>query len=208
MARALKILHVRGGSKTTAVPWELAEDAASSLRNALGLGKGPIRNKALGDVLGTSVENLRGTSSHPGRPLPYGLRLIAEDGRHDTRCSTRSRWPHDRRFELVRALGDAIWADADRLGPLTASKTARQKFQRAFAQSLLCPYNDLLAYIDTEYPADTDISAAAPAFPCVGAGCQDGSGEQRQPRARIALHCFRPPRQFGLSHLEELVDTI
>jgi hypothetical protein len=47
---------------------------------------------------------------------------------------------------------------------MTSTKTGRQKFQRAFAQSLLCPYDDLLAYMNTEDPIEDDISAAARHF--------------------------------------------
>ena len=50
------------------------------------------------------------------------------------------------------------------MGPLAASKTARQKFQRAFAQSLLCPYDDLVAYIGTTDPTEGDVAAAARNF--------------------------------------------
>jgi hypothetical protein len=141
-------------------PWTLAEHAAMSLRMAIGLGQGPVRNRALGELLGTSAENFRMISPTATRTLHYGLRLSSEDGRRD-RIAVRSRWPHDRRFEMVRALGDAIWAHNDRLGPLAASKTARQKFQRAFAQSLLCPYDDLISYMGTSQPGEADISAAA-----------------------------------------------
>ena len=75
----------------------------------------------------------------------------------------RSRWSGDRRFELSRALGDVIWT-SDALGPLARSKTERQKFQRAFAQSLLCPFEDLISYINTDHPTDEDFSAAAKHF--------------------------------------------
>ena len=47
---------------------------------------------------------------------------------------------------------------------MTRTKTGRQKFQRAFAQSLLCPYDDLLTYMGTERPSEEDISAAAGHF--------------------------------------------
>jgi hypothetical protein len=145
-----------------AVPWELAEDVALSVRMALGVKKGPLRNKALAEVLGTSADNLKGKASSVG-VLPYGLRLRSEDSQCH-RIAVRSRWSHDRRFELARALGDAIWTGRDQLGPLASSRTARQKFQRAFAQSLLCPHHDLVDYIRTSVPGDADIAAAAQHF--------------------------------------------
>ncbi|HVC63597.1 MAG TPA: hypothetical protein VND19_24930 [Acetobacteraceae bacterium] len=185
-------------------PWTLAEYTATSLRLALGLGSGPLRNRALGELLATSVENFRMTSPAAANTLPYGLRLASEDGRRD-RVAIRSRWPHDRRFEMVRALGDAIWANEDRLGPLAASKTARQKFQRAFAQSLLCPYEDLISYVGTDQPVEADISAAAQHFHVservvrtvlVNKGVL---GRHRLER----LH----RQDFGSEQLEELVDA-
>ena len=43
-------------------------------------------------------------------------------------------------------------------------KTERQKFQRAFAQGFLCPFDDLRAYINTDEPGEDDIHAAARHF--------------------------------------------
>jgi len=74
-----------------------------------------------------------------------------------------STWSADRRFEFARALGDAIWSQGEHLGPLTRAKSDRQKFQRAFAQSFLCPYDDLLSYIG-EDRSDGALSAAARHF--------------------------------------------
>jgi hypothetical protein len=39
--------------------------------------------------------------------------------------------------------------------------TARQKFQRAFAASLLCPADGLIAFLGTDRPTDDDLSATA-----------------------------------------------
>jgi hypothetical protein len=144
-------------------PWQLAEQAAEVLHVAIGRGKGPLRNKALAELLGTSADTFREHSTSSESGLPYGLRLTNENGMRN-QIALRSRWPHDRRFEAVRALGDAIWARDGKIGPLASSKTARQKFQRAFAQSLLCPYHDLVAYIGTTQPTEGDIAAAARNF--------------------------------------------
>ena len=48
--------------------------------------------------------------------------------------------------------------------PLSAAKSERQKFQRAFAHGFLCPFADLQAYINTDKPGDDDIHAAARHF--------------------------------------------
>jgi len=42
-------------------------------------------------------------------------------------------------FELCRAFGDAVWSGREALGPITHTKSARQKFQRAFAQESCLP---------------------------------------------------------------------
>ena len=47
---------------------------------------------------------------------------------------------------------------------MTRAKTRRQKFQRSFAQSLLCPYDDLMAYVNTDFPTEDDVAAAARHF--------------------------------------------
>jgi hypothetical protein len=62
-----------------------------------------------------------------------------------------------------RALGDVIWSEGEPLGPLTRAKSERQKFQRAFAQSLLCPYESLQEYIGDE-TSDGALGAAAEHF--------------------------------------------
>ena len=144
-------------------PWVLAEQAASALRTAVGQSQGPLRSAALADLLGTSGETFRATQPQAGTRLPYGLRLAADNAAKN-QIVLRSRWPHDRRFEAARALGDFIWTGGSAMGPLAASKTARQKFQRAFAQSLLCPYDDLVAYIGTTDPTEGDVAAAARNF--------------------------------------------
>ena len=48
--------------------------------------------------------------------------------------------------------------------PATATKTARQKFQRAFAQQLLCPVDDLKGLVATNQPTDDQIEEAATEF--------------------------------------------
>ena len=142
-------------------PWVKAERAAAHLRRKTATAPGPLHNKALAEIIRTRPSALAAVPAPEA--LPYGLRLKSgDDGK--TRVALRPRRSSDRRFELVRALGDVIWAGGDRIGPLAASRTDRQKFQRAFAQSLLCPYEDLIAFLDTDAPTDGDLSAAAQHF--------------------------------------------
>jgi hypothetical protein len=135
-------------SKTPqADPWVVAERAALRVRNALGVDPGPLRNKKLSEVLKTGADAFRSTGADSN--LAYGLRLKTKGHRSDS-IALQTKWSHDRRFELCRALGDAVWSRNEVLGPITSARSARQKFQRAFAQTLLCPFDDLVGYIGTE----------------------------------------------------------
>ena len=141
-------------------PWLLAEDAARQLRDHIGIPTEPLRNRALSDVVGFDVA---GKIRLARRDARYGLRL--RDGREDLhRISLSKSWPPSRRFEICRALGDVYWSGGDRLGPLSTANSARQKFQRAFAQSLLCPAESLLAYLPKDRPDADDVEAAARYF--------------------------------------------
>ena len=104
-----------------------------------------------------------GKPSSPHERLAYGLRLGEQGPTAPQFITLRSKWQEGRRFELCRALGDTLWASADILGPLAKTSTVRQKFQRAFAQSLLCPFEELQEVLDTDCP-DDDIAAAARHF--------------------------------------------
>ena len=141
-------------------PWRLAVGAANQLRHWLGVPPGPIRNTRLSEIVGTNVDCLK-TRRRSTFDIPYALRLRRETG---SRLALRSTWSHTRRFELCRSLGDIIWSRDDAMCPLSAAKSERQKFQRAFAQGFLCPFADLQAYIDTDEPGEDDIHAAARHF--------------------------------------------
>jgi hypothetical protein len=143
-------------------PWEAAERTAASLRTAIGVEGGPLSNARLAEVLGTQKSALSTPSQRTNRGnLRYGLRLRQPD-RGVTWVSLMSNRSQDRRFEICRALGDTLWASNDALGPLARSKTARQKFQRAFAQSLLCPSGEVLDMLDRKSGLnDASITATA-----------------------------------------------
>lgn len=142
--------------------WEIAEEAATRVRQGLGTEVGPLRNTRLADLLSTSKNHFRSSESESTR-LGYGLRL-REGDQGENVVALNASWPQGRRFELCRTLGDAIWSGNDALGPIARTKTPRQKFQRAFAQSLLCPFDDLLSYVNTMVPSEEDVSAAARYF--------------------------------------------
>jgi hypothetical protein len=141
-------------------PWRMGEIAAAAVRTAVGHPTGPLRNKTLAEILNVRQDALKGVQGT--RELAYGLRLNT-GSRQGEIVALSSRWPTDRRFEFARALGDVIWSEGERLGPLTRAKSERQKFQRAFAQSLLCPYEALREYIGDE-ASEGALGAAAKHF--------------------------------------------
>lgn len=142
-------------------PWELAEEAAGRLRENLAVPSGPIPNWRLQNLLGVSAHHFSRIRSF--RSIPYGIRRGDPDQGTST-VALRASWPEAKRFELCRVLGDAIWSTNDRLGLISSAKSVRQKFQRAFAQSFLCPFGDLLDFMGTDSPTADDVTAAAQEF--------------------------------------------
>jgi Zn-dependent peptidase ImmA (M78 family) len=70
--------------------------------------------------------------------------------------------PVNRRFALSRLIGDhLITANNERLLPLTRMITGRQKFQKAFAQELLCPFMELKEFLGDSPPNNEIIEDAA-----------------------------------------------
>lgn len=144
-------------------PWRLGEIAAEHVRATAGYPAGPLRNKTLAEILGVQPAAFLGVQGTGGSgELAYGLRLRTGCKGGDI-VALSSRWSTGRRFEFSRALGDAVWSEDERLGPLTKAKSERQKFQRAFAQCLLCPYDALQDYIGGDV-SDGALTAAAKNF--------------------------------------------
>lgn len=130
--------------------------AARGVRSAIGIQRGPIRAQAFSDLLQTRAEELH----RPGtaRLLPYSARLRHLGDKH--KVALQSANQRDRRFELSCSVADEIWIKSD-FGVMSKAKTDRQKFQRAFAQNFLVPYEDLCNHIDLENPTATQIEHAA-----------------------------------------------
>jgi hypothetical protein len=142
-------------------PWVLAEEAARVVRQQIGGTTEPVWNKRLAEMAAISAAEL---TDRVASPVTYGLRLAREgDGQRQTVLMT-ARWSFDRRFQLARAMGDAVWTGGSSLGPISGAATARQKFQRAFAAALLCPIEGLDAFLEGQEPTDPDIAAAARHF--------------------------------------------
>jgi hypothetical protein len=140
-------------------PWALAEEAARMVRQQVGRPSDPIWNKRLAELTAISAGELTDSIA---QPAPYALRLAGKRGQQTVLLTAR--WSFDRRFQLARAMGDAVWTGGSPLGPMSGAATARQKFQRAFAAALLCPADGLDSFLEGQEPTDADIAAAARHF--------------------------------------------
>jgi len=140
-------------------PWEMGRQAAHYLRRQRDFGLRPIRLKAFSDLLGATKETLARPAT--ARKLPYSARIEHKANRHKVAVS--SGVARDRRFELSCALGDEIWSKCG-FGIISKAKTDRQKFQRAFAQNLLAPFEGIRQHLDTDNLDDLAIDGAAKTF--------------------------------------------
>ncbi|MDP3924038.1 MAG: hypothetical protein Q8Q84_11840, partial [Hydrogenophaga sp.] len=57
-----------------------------------------------------------------------------------------------------------VWQRNSEFGIVSRSKSDRQRFQRAFANSLLCPFDDLQHILDVNDPTPEAMESAAKRF--------------------------------------------
>lgn len=138
--------------------WRWGEDAAIAVRKALGVPMGVFHSQAFSDLLQTPWDQLAKAPATAYR-LPYGA--LVRQGSANASLALQMRPPALRRFELARMVGDMIWMKGEALGVISRAKTERQKFQRAFAQSLLCPFSEVRHYINLEDPTRAQMLRAA-----------------------------------------------
>ena len=144
-------------------PWEVGVLAAQRARRAWSLAAGPLSDGALCDLFGAPGDLLAGDESAWEINISAGFRGDRPDG--EVGVFLHRRWRAGRRFSLARLVADHLLADAsDRVLPVTDARTARQKFQRAFAQEFLCPFEELRTFFGTVEPADEVIEEAAEHF--------------------------------------------
>ena len=144
------------------IPWQRAERAAQIAREVWNLSL-PISTETFCDLMQIGQADFRHTQPHGSSWFLAGLRET--DDSDAFRVQLSSKYDTSRRFGLARMVADHIAADeGDRLLPGTRSLTSRQKFQRAFAQELLCPFDTLKEHVDTEAPNSEDIYDAARYF--------------------------------------------
>ena len=144
------------------VPWKRAERAALMAREAWSLNP-PVSTEHLCELLQISQASYQSNQDQWWGSLLAGFR--DESASDKFRILLSKRYSASRRFGLVRLVADHIIADDDdSLLPATGSRTSRQKFQRTFAQELLCPFDALDEYLGTTTPDGDDIDDAARYF--------------------------------------------
>lgn len=154
-------LKTRQRKNPNARPWQRGTELAQLARKEWGLGRGPITNQQLAELLGTKPAFFTSPDKAP-TPLPIALRNQTGEGFDFYVNRPRAT---SRRFAISRLLGDHFYrSNGGRLIPATNAKTTRQQFQRAFAQEFLCPFDALLEKIQTDHPDEEDVAEAADYF--------------------------------------------
>lgn len=143
-------------------PWKQAEAAASWLRRELGLEvQQPVNNSQLFAYLDVSDKIF--SSATGNVPMSVGLKEDTDR----IAVHINSARETAQRFALSRLLGDHLYTYGrtdSHLLSVGHSKTRRQKFQRAFAQELLCPYQGLLENMGTTQPNEESLERMADFF--------------------------------------------
>jgi hypothetical protein len=155
---ASSILRQYSGQTSSAeLPWQRATVAARLARDVWGVGRGPVSNDELSELLSIPTSFLEYAATN-GLPVAAGLRT--KHGTDDVvSVVMRAKMPTGRRFELMRLVADHIVAPSDDcLLPVTAEKTDRQKFQRAFAQEFLLPFAELYEQLGSPQATEDEIS--------------------------------------------------
>ena len=154
--------RVKSESGDSHAPWVRAERAARIAREAWGLNV-PISTKEFCDLFGIPKDRILAGQNRSDIRLAAGVRNDSNPDSFNV-LLTRSH-PNSRRFGLARLVGDHIvTGEEDTLLPATDSRTSRQKFQRAFAQELLCPFEELNEFLGDETPTSDDVHDAADYF--------------------------------------------
>ncbi len=142
-------------------PWLSAARLAKHARKHWNFDDKPIRNKDLAALFETDPSVFEPDYGLVTR-IPFALRT-EKNGIFDIYFN--SPVTTTRRFLAGRLIGDHLWFDKqERLLPATEAKTARQKFQRAFAQEFLCPIDQLMEIMPPRSLNDDDFSKAAEKF--------------------------------------------
>lgn len=172
-ARAIKIpdynetrAELENAFDNVFLPWEKGEKAASIFRRKLNLGSGPISDNELNGIFSFSLSKEETGDLMPGIIDATGFREDMNEDKIKVFIPYKN-FSSSQRFSLIRIIGDHfISSDPnDKYLPVTESKTLRQKFQRAFAQEFLCPFDSLKDYFgNNQNPGNNLIDEAASYF--------------------------------------------
>ncbi len=146
------------------LPWQRGRRLAAVFRAKLGTETGPIPTSVLEELLETKFAAIVPTTALqavPGsRPLVGGYRNGAHCGR--TSILVPSSRLVNQRFLVSRLVGAALVSDpSDHVLPVSDVRTALQKFERSFAQELLCPWAELDAFTDERGTDEDSVLEAA-----------------------------------------------
>ncbi len=131
---------------TSQMPWKLGYSAAKQLRLMADISPLGISNKQLTELAAADGAILEADA--PRDDFAFAV----EGKKQDSRIVLRSKVPTGKRFELARLLGDQmLYSNDGSLFVATKTQTYRQKFQRAFAAELLCPFNSMHEMLKGEY---------------------------------------------------------
>ena len=143
-------------------PWKKGSALAEVVRREWSIHSGAVDNQRLAELCGVS-RNWIHTGFDEDIPIPIGFRNSGDED--SLLASLKKRHPTGRRFALARIMGDHLLAGSDdRMLPVTDAATDRQRFQRAFAQAFLCPFEALSDHLGSKVPDDDFIEDAAQHF--------------------------------------------
>jgi Zn-dependent peptidase ImmA (M78 family) len=150
-------------TQSSVLAWKRAETAARIARQVWSIDPGPISNKTFADLLDIPLKIIIDRQLTQKPSIPVGFR---DNGNTNTmRVHIDKRPVSSRRFALARLVGGLLTAEnEDRLLLATDAATYRQKYQRAFAQEILCPFTDLTEFFGNDAPTDEAIEEAAESF--------------------------------------------
>jgi hypothetical protein len=143
-------------------PWRRGARLASELRIMMGITSGPVQNSDLEQLLDAKLP-LPWTQWSGSKALSGGYRNGVNHGRTALLVTTPRE--ENQRFYLARVIGATLSASADQhVLPISSAETASQRFNRSFAQELLCPWRELDAFTDQNGTDDDGIADAAAHF--------------------------------------------
>lgn len=147
-----------GAASTLGKPWERGAETARRARAELGVGDGPLTDAKLGEVIGQRFP-LRGDATGAG-DLLGGYRAADRGGTTSVLLGTPR--VTKQRFHMARLIGmAALLPRSEQVLAITPVKTAAQKFGRAFAQELLCPWAEMDAFTDAHGMGESAIAQLA-----------------------------------------------